>query len=374
MSLLYSRRQVINSFCYLSYGVIGFAVSACTSDPPVSPTTDTSTSVVSPPAPINILAGGKEIVISGAGATFPAPLYQKWAIEFGKLHSNVRITYQPVGSGAGIKQFIAGTVDFAATDISLTDSEIAKVGRGVLMLPLTGGSVVLAYNLPNVSNLRLSRATYINILSGKIRNWNDAAISADNPNVELPNLEISLIYRADASGTTSALTRHLSAVSKEWQNSFGAGQTIKWRLGTGVVGSEAVSAKIQQNVGSLGYVEYGYALRNNLAMALLQNRAGRFTAPTPASQTNALAQIRLPANFAGVDPDPVGDDSYPIVTYSWLLVYQTYASAEKAEVIKAFVEWALQQGQEFSPALGFSALPREVISQIQPAIAQIRVA
>jgi len=353
---------------------MGFGLSGCTSASSVTTTTDTSTSVVIPTLPANILAEGKEIVISGAGASFPAPLYQKWAIEFGKLHSNVRITYQPVGSGAGIKQFIAGTVDFGATDIPLTDSEIAKVGRGVLMLPLTGGSVVLAYNLPNVSSLRLSRATYINILSGKIRNWNDAAISADNPSLELPNLEINLVYRADASGTTSALTRHLSAVSKEWQDTFGTGQTIKWRVGTGVVGNEAVSAQIQQNVGSLGYVEYGCALRNNLAMAQLQNRAGKFTAPTPASQTNALARIKLPANLAGVDPDPVGDDSYPIVTYSWMLVYQNYASTETAEVMQAFVAWALQQGQQFSPALGFSALPPETISQIQSAIAQIRVA
>jgi len=374
MSLRCSRRQVISLFGYLSSGAIGFGLSACTNAPPVSTTTDTSTSVITPTPPVSILAGGKEIVISGAGAGFPAPLYQKWAIKFSKLHSNVRITYQPVGSGAGIKQFIAGTVDFGATDIPLTDSEIAKVGRGALMLPLTGGSVVLAYNLPNVSSLRLSRATYINILSGKIRNWNDAAILADNPNVEFPNSEIKLIYRADASGTTAALSQHLSAVSKEWQNTFGAGQMIKWRTGTGVIGSEAVSAQIQQNVGSMGYVEYGYALRNNLAMAQLQNRAGRFTAPTPATQTNALARIRLPANLAGIDPDPLGDDSYPIVSYSWLLVYQNYPSAETAEVIKAFVAWALEQGQEFSPALGYSALPREAISQIQSAIAQIRVA
>jgi phosphate ABC transporter, phosphate-binding protein len=321
-----------------------------------------------------MLAGGKEIVISGAGSSFPAPLYQKWALEFGKLHSNVRITYQPVGSTAGIKQFIAGTVDFGATDIPLTDSEIAKVGRGSLMLPLTGGSVVLAYNLPNVSSLRLSRATYINILSGKIRNWNDAAILADNPNVEFPNREISLVYRADPSSTTAALTRHLAAVSKEWRDSFGAGQMIKWRAGTGVAGSEAMSAQIQQNVGSLGYVEYGYALRNNLAMAQLQNRAGRFTPPNPDSQTNALARIRLPINLAGIEPDPLGDDSYPIVTYSWLLVYQIYPSAEKAKVIKAFVAWTLEQGQEFSPALGYPALSREAISQIQSAITQIRVA
>ena len=364
MSSACSRRR----FIYLSAGAIVFCLSACA--PP--PTADNSTALSTPTPQASILAGGKEIIISGAGATFPAPLYQKWASEFGKLHSNVRITYQPIGSGAGIKQFIAGTVDFGATDIPLTDSEIAKVGRGALMLPLTGGSVVLAYNLPNVSNLRLSRATYINILSGKIRTWNDPAILADNPNLELPNLEISLVYRTDASGTTSTLTHHLSAVSKEWQETFGAGQSIKWRVGTGVVGNEAMVAQIQQNVGSLGYVEYGYAQRNNLAMAQLQNRAGRFTAPSPASQTNALSRIRLPANLAGIEPDPLGDDSYPIVTYSWLLVYRSYASAEKAEVIKAFVAWALAQGQEFSPSLGFSALPREAISQIQPAIAQIR--
>ncbi len=340
---MYSRRRLLATACYLTYGAMGFSLSACNSS--------TATNATLP----QVNTADKEVIIRGVGAVFPAPLYETWAEEFSKTYPHIHITYQAIGSSAGIKQFVAGLVDFAASDTPLSDGEIARVGRGAFMFPITGSSVVLAYNLPDISNLRLSRTTYVHILSGKIRRWDDPAIHKDNPNAQLPSQEIRVIYPTVPKTTTAVLSRHLSAVSKEWHDSL--------PVGTGVVGSEAVVAQIQQNVGSLGCLEYAHAQRHNLAMAQLQNRAGKFVAPIPASQTSALAQN---------SPDPQGEDAYPILVRSWLLVYRSYDSPPKATAMQTFLSWALEQGQELSIALGFSPLPTQLISQIQSAIAQIK--
>ncbi len=339
---MYSRRRLIATACYLTYSAMGFGLSACN-----SPTAND----VPPP---KVSPTPKEVIIRGVGAVFPALLYDTWAGEFSKTYPGIHITYQPIGSDAGIKQFMSGLVDFAASDSPLSEQEIARVGHGVLMFPIAGSAVVLAYNLPSINRLRLSRATYVHILSGKIRRWDDPAIRRDNPDAQLPPQEIRVIYATAPKTTTAVLNHHLSAVSKEWQDSL--------PVGTEVVGSEAVVAQIQQNVGSLGCLEYAYAQRHNLAVAQLQNRAGRFVAPIPASQTSALAQN---------SPDPQGEDAYPILARSWLLVYRSYESPPKATAMQTFLSWALEQGQELSTALGFSPLPTQLISQIQSAIAQI---
>jgi phosphate transport system substrate-binding protein len=363
-----SRRQTF----YLTIGALAAVASGCgtNSSTIISPTPSPSVPETNAPKQ---LAGGQNLVIRGAGATFPAPLYQKWAVEFGRIHQNIRISYQSIGSGAGVKQFIAGVVDFAASDTPITNAESAKVGRGVLMIPVTGGSVVIAYNLPTVPNLKLSRATYVNMFAGKITRWNDPALREDNPDADLPNAEINLVHRSDGSGTTETFTRHLSAISKEWQSSFGAGKTINWRVGSGANGNEGVTAQLQQTVGTIGYVEYGFALQNKLSFAQLENRSGKIVSATPESQATALARIQLPDNFAGIDPDPLGDDSYPIVTYTWLLVYEQYPRAEQVEVLQAFLNWALTDGQQFSPSLGYAALPSSVVAVVSPAIARIRL-
>lgn len=359
---------------YLSLGLLGYGMSACSAPPTPNTNSDVAQPTTRPPNPsLSQLAGGQEITIQGAGASFPQPLYQKWGTEFNKIYPNVRFNYQSVGSGAGIKQFIAGLVDVGASDIPILDRDMAKVGRGVLMLPLTGGALVLSYNLGNITNLYLSRASYINILAGRITRWNDPAISKDNPNLSLPDLDILLLHRSDESGTTEILTRHLSAISKEWRDSLGTGRTVTWRRGLGVRGSEGVVAEIQGNLGSIGYVEYGYAVQNKLSTATLENRAGRAVTPAVARQTSALSRIRLENNLVGIDPDPLGGDSYPIVAYTWLLVYRDYPTPNRGTVIQTFLRWALTQGQAFSPELGYIPLPENVVSQVQAAIDQIRV-
>jgi len=345
---------------YLSLGLLGWGITACHNSP--SPE---SSPLVQP-------AGAKDITIKGAGASFPARLYQKWAMEFNKIYPHILCQYQPVGSRAGITQFMAGLVDFGASDVPMLDREVAKVGRGALMLPMTAGAVVFAYNLGSITNLYLSRASYINIWLGKITRWNDPAILKDNPNLNLPDLEITLFYRSDDSGTTEILTRHLSAISKEWRNSLGTGRKVAWRRGTGVRGNEGISAEIQRRVGSIGFVEYSYALQNKLSIAKLQNRAGAMVTADMDSQIHALARISLKDNLVGIEPDPLGDDSYPIVAYTWLLVYRQYPTPAQGAGMKTFLQWALSTGQTFSSDLGYIPVPNNVIGQVSASIEQIQ--
>ncbi|MFN3927494.1 MAG: phosphate ABC transporter substrate-binding protein PstS [Pseudanabaenaceae cyanobacterium] len=356
------RRQTL----YLGMGVLSAIVSGCT---------DVNTQASDPlPDTKQTPTSQQPVTLKGAGASFPALLYQRWAIEFSKIYKNVKVTYQSVGSGAGVKQFLGEVVDFGASDSPLTDGEIAKVKRGVLLLPVTGGSVVVAYNLPDLPNLRLSRKTYVDIFAGKITNWNNSALQQDNPNLSLPNLPIQVVYRSDSSVTTDTFTRHLSAISGEWQTRFGAGKTVKWQTGIAANGNEGVTARVQQTTGAIGYVEYGFAKQNNLAIAELQNRAGQFVSANPTTQTNGLARIPLDEQLRGSAPDPVGADVYPIVTYTWLLVYRQYARPEQVEGMQAFLTWALTTGQKFSAEMGYVPLPTPIVERLSLRIAQIGLA
>jgi phosphate transport system substrate-binding protein len=314
------------------------------------------------------------VTLSGAGASFPAPLYQRWFADFNTANPAATVSYQSVGSGAGVKQFIAGTVDFGASDVAMKDEEIKQVPKGVLLLPMTAGSIVVAYNLPDLKTpLKLSRAATADIFLGKIKKWNDPAIAKTNPDAKLPDSTIGVVYRSDGSGTTSVFTKYLSAISSSWKTKVGDGKTVNWPTGTGAKGNEGVTAQVQQNKGSLGYIEYGYAKQNGLTVASLENKAGSYIEPSDASAQATLATAKLPDNLRVFITDPDGKDVYPIVTYSWLLAYKTYADANKAKALKAIVNYGLTEGQKASPELGYVALPDTVVTKVKAAVDSIAV-
>lgn len=319
------------------------------------------------------LALNTDVGLTGAGASFPAPLYQRWFQDFNKINPKVQINYQSVGSGAGVEQFTKGTVDFGASDTAMKDEEIAKIpaDKGVLLLPMTAGSIVLAYNLPEITELKLPREVYVDILLGKITKWNDPKIAAANPGAKLPDQAITVVYRSDGSGTTGVFTKHLSAISPDWKEKVGEGKTVQWPGGVGAKGNEGVTAQIQQTAGAIGYVEYGYAKNNGLKFAALQNKAGQFVTPTDDSAAKALEAVTLPENLRAFITDPEGPSSYPIVTYTWLLVPKKVTDPNKAKAIEAMIEYGLTEGQKASVELGYVPLPKTVREKVAAAADQI---
>lgn len=310
-------------------------------------------------------AGGESVSLTGAGASFPAPIYQRWFSEYNKENPNVQVSYQSVGSGAGVEQFIQQTVDFGASDVAMKDEEIEQIERGVAMLPLTAGSIVLAYNLPGVDELRLSRQVYTDILLGNITQWNDPAIAELNPDADLPDSSITVVHRSDGSGTTGVFTQHLSAISPEWEQQVGSGKTVEWPVGVGAKGNEGVTAQILQTEGSLGYVEYGYAKQQDIPTANLENQSGNYVAPSVDAASNALGAATLPENLRAFVTDPEGEDSYPIVTYTWLLAYENYDDPDKLQALKDVINWSLTEGQAYSEELGYIPLPDNVVEKVQ---------
>lgn len=310
--------------------------------------------------------------LTGAGASFPAPLYQRWFAEYNKQNPNVQVTYQSVGSGAGVEQFTQKTVDFGASDVAMTDEEIAAVDQGVVLLPMTAGSIVLAYNLPGVEGLQLSRQVYTDILLGKITKWNDPAITAINPNLQLPDSDITVVYRSDGSGTTGVFTQHLSAINPEWKEKVGDGKTVEWPVGIGAKGNEGVTAQILQTEGSLGYVEYGYAKQQNMTSAILENKAGKYITPSSESAAQTLSAVTLPENLRAFISDPEGEESYPIVSYTWILAYQNYDDPEKLNAFKEVINWSLNEGQSYAEELGYIPLPENVVDKVETALDTIQ--
>ncbi len=304
-----------------------------------------------PPLPPGVRA------LQGAGATFPFPLYEKWIREYQVSHSNVRIEYDDVGSGEGVRRFVAEDVDFGASDTGMSPQEIAAVRRGVRLVPATAGAIVLAYNLEGLDGeLRLSRDAYVDIFLGRITHWNDPRIRRTNPEFKLPKTPISVVARLDSSGTTSAFTLHLSAVSPLWKEGPGEGRVTDWPGATMVANkNEGVAAVVQRTNGGIGYVEYGIARRAGLKMSLLENRAGKFVAPTGASGMATLANNELGPDLR--IPDPGGDDSYPIVTYTFLMLYERYPDGPTAAAVKDFVRWCLSDGQQYNEERGYIRLP-----------------
>ncbi len=317
------------------------------------------------------LAAGVEL--HGAGSTFVAPLMHGWINYFGNFQSDGTIRYDAVGSGEGISRFLSGSVDFAASDNPLPPAEVKKIDGGIVQVPSTAGMIVLAFNLPGVKGrLKLPQDVYVDIFLGKIRNWNDPRIRAANKDLNFPAVNIAVVGRQDSSGTTYAFTEHLAAVSKSWLAGPGVGKLIEWpHIAMLARGNEGVASKIKISQGAIGYVEYGFALRLGLPMAVLENKAGQFVAPTPLSGAAALT----PTMDVGLDAldasttNPPGLNAYPIVTYSWFLLYPSYP-AEKARVLISFLDFALGEGQSYSPYFGYLPLPAPVVDQAKAAVAR----
>jgi phosphate transport system substrate-binding protein len=316
--------------------------------------------------------GSGSVTLLGTGASFPAPLYERWFSEYNRIHPNVQINYQALGSGAGIKQFQQGLVNFAASDAAMTDAQIAAVKGGVVMLPMTAGSVVIAYNLPDsTGGLRLSRQAYAGIFLGKITRWDDPAIIQSNPGKHLPHMRIVVISKSDASGTTFVFTSHLSAISEAWRNGPGAGTSVTFPVGVAAKGTLGVTAMIQRTPGTIGYVEYGYAKQTGMPFAALENRAGKYVTADLSSGASALSSIKLPPNLRAWLPDPPGADAYPIVTYTWILCYRHYADPNVASALKSVLTYCLSQGQTYSAGLGYIPLPADVVKAVLKALEQI---
>ncbi|HEX8894578.1 MAG TPA: phosphate ABC transporter substrate-binding protein PstS [Terriglobales bacterium] len=311
---------------------------------------------------------GNGVKLQGAGASFPAPLYLKWFKSYSAAHPNIQVDYQSVGSGSGVKSFMDKTVDFAASDAAMKPEDIAKVDGGVQLLPMTAGSIVLAYNLPDVPNLRLSREDYAGIFLGKIKKWNDPAIVKANPGAKLPDQPVNVIVRADGSGTTFVFTKHLAAISPEFDKTVGFNTQPNWPVGTKSKGNEGITASLITTPGSIGYIEYGYAHSQNLHMATLENKAGNYVQATTDSGKAALASATMPADFIAWVSDPTAPDAYPIVTYTWMLLYKKYADKDKLDAIKALVTYGLTDGQKESEALGYVPLPDNVVTQAKAAV------
>lgn len=316
------------------------------------------------------------VKLRGSGASFPFPLYGRWFKDYGKVNKNVQVDYQAKGSGAGIKDFVNKTVDFAASDAAMTDEEIKAVDVGVQLLPMTAGKIVLAYNLPNgPKELKLSREAYSKIFLGQITKWNDPLIAKANPGFAMPDASITVVRRADSSGTTFVFTQHLSAISAAWKNGPGTGTTVNWPGSDKFVAApknDGVTATVKQTPGAVGYIEYGFAKLAKLPMVWLENKAGTFVEPTLESGQSALASVEMPADLRAWLPDPAGDSAYPIVTYTWMLFYKKYGDPKMAEAARNVVQYCLTEGQKVSGEMGYIPLPSKVVESVARAVNNIQ--
>jgi phosphate transport system substrate-binding protein len=315
--------------------------------------------------------------LTGAGATFPAPIYQKWFSEYASK-GNVQINYQPIGSGGGIKGVNEGTVDFGASDMPLEAKDLQafkdKHGFDLLMFPTVLGAVVPTYNLPDVTaELKFTPEVLAGIYLGKITTWNAPEIKAANPGVNLPTENIVVVHRSDGSGTTFCFTDYLSKVSSEWASKVGKNTSVDWPTGLGAKGNDGVTGLIKQQKGSIGYVELIYAVKNKLPYGPVKNKAGQLVKAELASVNAAAASVKdLPANFAVSITDAPGKDAYPISTYTWLLIPSKIPDAKKRDALKGFLAWATTTGQNDVEALDYARLPKSVVAAEQKQIAKIQ--
>jgi phosphate transport system substrate-binding protein len=317
----------------------------------------------------------QEVKLIGSGASFPFPIYSAWFKDFSKKNNGVTVDYQAKGSGAGIQDFTNRTVDFAGSDAAMTDEEIAKVTDGVVLLPVTAGEIVLAYNLPgNPKGLNLPRDVYPDIFLGKVTKWNDPRIAAANPNLKLPDLPMTVVRRSDSSGTTFVFTKHLSAISEAFAKEVGTGTTVQWPKSDKMVAApknDGITATIKQTPGAIGYIEYGYAKLTKADFALLQNKAGNFILADTKSGQATLATATFDSHLRGWIEDPAGADAYPIATFTWLLAYKKQ-DARKAEWMRKLVEYCVTTGQSIADSMGYIPLPANVVEKIKTASAQIQ--
>jgi len=313
--------------------------------------------------------------LNGAGATFPNPIYQKWFSEYSAAHSGVQINYQSLGSGAGIRQVIAGTVDFGASDGPMSDEQLGQCKVKVLHIPTVLGAVVPAYNIPGVKQeLKFTPELLAGIFMGKIGSWNDPAIAKVNPGVEFPNMPIVVVHRSDGSGTTYIFTDYLSKVSPEWNSLVGKNTSVKWPVGLGGKGNEGVAGTIRQIEGSIGYVELIYAAQNKIPYGVVRNKSGNFVKASLESTTAAAAAAagKMPADYRVSITNPDGKDAYPIASFTWLLIPQKSKDASKGKVLHDFLEWMLKDGQGETVSLTYAPLPKEVVAKVQTTIKTIQ--
>jgi phosphate transport system substrate-binding protein len=318
--------------------------------------------------------------LRGAGATFPSILYLRWFDAYQKEHPGTVVTYEAVGSGEGVRRFIgagvedAEQVDFGASDAAMRDEEITRTANGALLVPMTAGSVAIAYDLPGFeADLKLSRTALAGIFLGVIKKWNDPLVQKCNPGTRLPNLTITTVVRADASGTTFAFTKHLDAVSEQWRSQFGPATVVNWPGNAmRAKGNEGVAARIKQAEGSIGYVGYEFARKASLRTALLENKEGKYVPPLAANAIAALSSAELPENLRAYVPDPAGADSYPVVTMTWILLHRNYADAAKAKVVRELFTYTLSSAtQKQALELGYVPLPDAVAQKALKALEQV---
>ena len=312
--------------------------------------------------------------LNGAGATFPNPIYQKWFTEYSSAHKGVQINYQSLGSGAGIRQLIAGTVDFGASDGPMTDEQLAQAHQKVLHIPTVLGAVVPAYNIPGVKQeLKFTPEILAGIFLGKINNWSDGNIAKANPGVKFPNIPIVVVHRSDGSGTTYIFTDYLSKVSPEWNSTVGKNTSVKWPVGLGGKGNEGIAGQVRQMDGAIGYVELIYAVQNNISYGVVRNKSGNYIKASLESTTAAAAAAaaKMPDDYRVSITNPDGKNAYPIASFTWLLIPQQSKDASKGKVLRDFVDWMLKDGQSQVAALSYAPLPKEVVKKLKVTIATI---
>jgi phosphate transport system substrate-binding protein len=314
--------------------------------------------------------------INGAGATFPAPIYQKWFEEFRKQHPDIQINYQAIGSGGGIRQLTEGTVDFGASDMPMTDEQIKAITKyHALHFPTVLGGIVPTYNVAGVSgDLKFSGETLAGIFLGTIKKWNDPALKKDNPGVNLPNEDITVAHRSDGSGTSFVFTDYLSKVSPEWKKKVGANTSVNWPVGLGGKGNEGVAGLVKQTPNSIGYVELIYAVQNKMGFGVVKNSAGTFVKADFNSVTEAAAGAAkaMPADFRVSITDAPGKNAYPISTFTWLLIPDKIDNPAKKKAITEFITWMLSAGQKDAQSLSYAPLPQAIVDKEQKQIALVK--
>ncbi len=315
-----------------------------------------------------------QTTLNGAGATFPYPIYSKWFSEYHKLHPDVQINYQSIGSGGGIRQVIEGTVDFGASDVPMTDAQLKEAKVNIFNIPTVLGADVPAYNIPGVNgDVKFTPEALAGIFLGRITKWTDKAITEANPGVKFPDENIIVVHRSDGSGTSFIWTDFLSKVSSDWKNQVGSGPSVKWPIGLGGKGNEGVAGSIRQLKGSIGYVELIYAAQNNITYGSVKNSAGNFVKASLQGVTAAAASApKMPADFRVSITDPPGKDSYPISSFTWLLIPAQSKDAAKGKILSDFLNWMVTDGQTMTGALSYASLPDNVAQKVKETIRQVR--
>ena len=315
-----------------------------------------------------------QTTLNGAGATFPYPIYSKWFSEYHKLHLDIQMNYQSIGSGGGIRQVIAGTVDFGASDGPMTDDQLKEAKMKIFHIPTVLGADVPAYNIPGVTvELKFTPDALAGIFLGRITKWNDKAITSVNPGVNLPDRDIVVVHRSDGSGTTYIWTDYLSKISSDWESQVGKGASVKWPIGLGGKGNEGVAGLVRQLPGSIGYVELIYAVQNNISYGSVKNSAGIFVKASLESVTAAAASApKMPADFRVSITNAPGKDAYPISSFTWLLIPQQSKDAAKGKILADFLNWMVTDGQKMTAALSYAPLPHGVVQKVKEAIKQVK--